>query len=96
MVSTSPMALHYSPDESVLYVGDTGRPHGEFRVHQFMAFDVMENATAMANPRVFTVIEPWVPDGFRVDVDGNLYVTARKRSAGVELNRREDGQDSHA
>jgi gluconolactonase len=25
---------------------------------------------------VFTVVNPWVPDGFRVDVHGNLYVTA--------------------
>lgn len=71
-----PNGLAFSPDESVLYVGDTGRTHGEFRPHQLMAFDVVENGSALANPRVFTVIEPWVPDGFRVDVDGNLYVTA--------------------
>jgi gluconolactonase len=74
-----PNGLAFSPDESVLYVGDTGRTHGEFRPHQLMAFDVIrniKNETVLANPRVFTVIEPWVPDGFRVDVDGNLYVTA--------------------
>jgi gluconolactonase len=71
-----PNGLAFSPDETVLYVGDTGRTHGEFRPHQLMAFDVVNNGTALANPRVFTVIEPWVPDGFRVDVDGNLYVTA--------------------
>lgn len=71
-----PNGLAFSPDESVLYVGDTGRTHGEFRPHQLVAFDVVKNGTALANPRVFTVIEPWVPDGFRVDVDGNLYVTA--------------------
>ncbi len=71
-----PNGLAFSPDESILYVGDTGRTHGEFRPHQLMAFDVVKNGTALANPRVFTVIEPWVPDGFRLDVDGNLYVTA--------------------
>jgi gluconolactonase len=71
-----PNGLAFSPDESVLYVGDTGRTHGEFRPHQLMAFDVVKSGAALANPRVFTVIEPWVPDGFRVDVDGNLYVTA--------------------
>jgi gluconolactonase len=71
-----PNGLAFSPDESVLYVGDTGRTHGEFRPHQVMAFDVTENGTALANPRVFAVIEPWVPDGFRVDLDGNLYITA--------------------
>lgn len=41
-----------------------------------MAFDVVNQGTALANPRVFTVIEPWVPDGFRLDVERNLYVTA--------------------
>jgi gluconolactonase len=71
-----PNGLAFSPDESVLYVGDTGRTHGEFRPHQVIAFDVTENGTALANPYVFAVIEPWVPDGFRVDVDGNLYITA--------------------
>jgi gluconolactonase len=71
-----PNGLAFSPDESVLYVGDTGRTHGEFRPHQLMAFDVTNDGTAVANPMVFTVIEPWVPDGFRVDIDGNLYVTA--------------------
>jgi len=71
-----PNGLAFSPDESVLYVGDTGRTHGEFRPHQLIAFDVVNNAASLANPRVFAVIEPWVPDGFRVDVDGNIYVTA--------------------
>ncbi len=70
-----PNGLAFSPDESVLYVGDTGRTHGEFRPHQLMAFNVVNEGTALANPRLFTVIEPWVPDGFRLDVDGNLYVT---------------------
>lgn len=70
-----PNGLAFSPDESILYVGDTGRTHGEFRPHHIMAFDVVKGGTALANPRVFTVIEPWVPDGFRVDVAGNLYVT---------------------
>ena len=71
-----PKGLAFSPDESVLYVRDTGRTHGEFRAHQLMAFDVVNNGSALANPRLFAVIEPWVPDGFRVDVDGNVYVTA--------------------
>ncbi len=71
-----PNGLAFSPDESLLYVGDTGRTHGEFRPHQLMVFDVVEQGTALANPRVFAVIEPVVPDGFKADVLGNLYVTA--------------------
>jgi len=40
-----PNGLAFSPDESVLYVGDTGRTHGAFRPHQVIAFDVTENGT---------------------------------------------------
>ena len=32
-----PNGIAFSPDESVLYVGDTGRTHGEFRAHRVMA-----------------------------------------------------------
>jgi gluconolactonase len=71
-----PNGLCFSPDESVLYVGDTGRTHGAFRPHQIVAYDVLPDGQTLARPHVLAVIEPWVPDGFRVDVDGNLYVTA--------------------
>jgi gluconolactonase len=71
-----PNGIAFSPDESVLYVGDTGRTHGEFRPHRLIAFDVTSCGDGLANPRVFAEIEPWVPDGFKVDVQGNLFVTA--------------------
>ena len=35
-----PNGIAFSPDESVLYIGDTGRTHGEFRNHRVMRFDV--------------------------------------------------------
>ncbi len=69
-----PNGIAFSPDESVLYVGDTGRTHGEFRAHRVMAFDV--SGSELSNPRVFAEIDPWVPDGMRVDVNGNLFVSA--------------------
>jgi gluconolactonase len=71
-----PNGIAFSPDESVLYVGDTGRTHGEFRAHHLMAFDVTADGASVTNPRVFAVVDPWVPDGFRVDVDGNVFATA--------------------
>ncbi len=69
-----PNGIAFSPDESVLYVGDTGRTHGEFRAHRVMAFDV--SGAEVSNPRVFADIDPWVPDGMRTDVNGNLFVSA--------------------
>lgn len=71
-----PNGLAFSPDESILYVGDTGFTHGAFRPHNLTAFDVSADGKTLSNPRLFTVINPWVPDGFRCDAHGNLYVTA--------------------
>lgn len=69
-----PNGLAFSPDESVLYVSDSGRTHGEFRPHRVMAFDVV--ASGLTNARKFADVDPWVPDGMRVDVNGNLFVTS--------------------
>jgi len=69
-----PNGIAFSPDESVMYVGDTGRTHGKFRAHQLMAFDVAGDT--LENPRLFAEIDPHVPDGFRTDVDGNIWIAA--------------------
>jgi gluconolactonase len=69
-----PNGITFSPDESVLYVGDTGRTHGEFRAHNLMAFDVV--GATLENPRVFAEVDPGVPDGFRADIDGNIWVAS--------------------
>jgi len=69
-----PNGITFSPDESILYVGDTGRTHGEFRPHNLMAFDV--TGDKLSNPRQFTEVDPHVPDGFRADVNGNIWVAA--------------------
>ncbi|RIK81806.1 MAG: gluconolactonase [Planctomycetota bacterium] len=71
-----PNGICFSPDERTLYVGDTGMTHGAFRPHRLMAFDVRADGSSLSNPRVFAEISPWVPDGFRCDVDGNVYVGA--------------------
>ena len=69
-----PNGIAFSPDESVMYVGETGRTHGEFRGHQLMAFDVA--CDTLENPRLFAEINPHVPDGFRTDIDGNIWIAA--------------------
>lgn len=70
-----PNGIAFSPDERVLYVGDTSRTHDEKKGnHHLRAFTV--TGRRLTRSRVFTVIEPHVPDGFRVDVSGNVFVTA--------------------
>jgi sugar lactone lactonase YvrE len=61
-----PNGLAFSPDEKILYIADTELGH-------LRAFDVNADGT-IANSRVFCKVER--PDGFRVDIEGNLYISA--------------------
>jgi gluconolactonase len=70
-----PNGLAFSADERLLYVADSGRSHAADAPHHIRVFDVADDGT-LSNGRVFAVIEPGVPDGFRLDVDGNLWVAA--------------------
>ncbi len=65
-----PNGLAFSPDESILYVNDSGRRH-------IRAFGVEPDGTLdRASDRVFCDLageRPGVPDGMKVDVEGNVY-----------------------
>ena len=71
-----PNGLAFSPDEKTLYVSDTGRSHDPNANHHIRAYDVLENRNC-ANGRVFSLIEPGLPDGFRLDVQGWLYTSSQ-------------------
>jgi gluconolactonase len=63
-----PNGLAFSPDESVLYVvASRAQP-----TRKIVAYDVI-GGTKLANPRVFIDAGPGTPDGFRVDIHGNLW-----------------------
>jgi gluconolactonase len=64
-----PNGLAFSPDGRLLYVVEAGVSPRAIRV-----FDVVDDGRALANNRVFVqCAEGERPDGFRVDVDGNLW-----------------------
>ena len=64
-----PNGLAFSPDETKLYLVESrATPNRLIRV-----FDVIESGTRLANDRVFVDAGPGTPDGFRCDVDGNLW-----------------------
>ena len=69
-----PNGLAFSPDEKILYIADSGRSHDPDGPHHIRAFDVGEDAT-LSNGRVFCEVDPGVPDGFRVDVHGNVWTS---------------------
>ena len=70
-----PNGLAFSPDESILYIGD-------YRGGHIRAYDMQPNGTlALATDRVFCTLRnprpigPEGPDGMKVDVEGNVYCT---------------------
>jgi gluconolactonase len=80
-----PNGLAFSPDESVLYVGDTagthaGETHWPERHHHILAHDMVDGQAT--NARVFAEVSPGFPDGFRVDVHGNLWTSS---GSGVQV-----------
>ncbi|MFQ5986179.1 MAG: SMP-30/gluconolactonase/LRE family protein [Thermoplasmata archaeon] len=75
-----PNGLAFSPDESTLYIGDSGanQEPGSFYAdlpHHVRAFDVTEDGH-LRNDRLFCVTNPGFPDGIKVDGRGRVYVSA--------------------
>jgi gluconolactonase len=71
-----PNGLAFSPDEHVLYLGDSGE-----ETHRVEAFDVL-GGRSLTNRRVLAIIDPGYPDGIKVDGDGCVYVAG---PAGVDV-----------
>jgi gluconolactonase len=64
-----PNGLCFSPDETKMYIVEAGLPSRVIRI-----FDVVDDGTRLANSRAFVACAPGeTPDGFRCDVDGNLW-----------------------
>ncbi|OAP36506.1 gluconolactonase [Sinorhizobium glycinis] len=69
-----PNGLAFSPDESRLYVADTGRMFSSDPQH-IRVFGVGADG-ALSGGEVFHTIAPGAADGLRVDSDGNLWSSA--------------------
>ncbi len=70
-----PNGLAFSPDAGRLYVSDSSRSHDPNGKHHIRVFDVVDGRH-LRNGRVFAVIEPGIPDGFRIDRHGNVFTSA--------------------
>ena len=64
-----PNGLCFSPDETRLYIADSGKPRN------VRVFDVSKDGQ-LSNDRVFCAIDKGVPDGMRCDRQGNLWSTS--------------------
>ncbi len=65
-----PNGIAFSPDESILYVADSGEPR------QIFALDVGDDGRTLSNFRPFAVVRPGIADGFRCDEHGNVWSSA--------------------
>ncbi len=76
-----PNGLAFSPDERILYVADSSiDPAGEANParpggHAIHAYDIFEGRHAK-NGRTLVEVDPGLPDGFRVDVAGNIWTSS--------------------
>lgn len=70
-----PNGLCFSPDETKLYVVDTGVPKRKGDPSPIRVYDV-ESATRLKNGRMFANMAPGSSDGIRCDVDGNVWSAA--------------------
>ncbi len=70
-VADRPNGLAFSPDETMLYLADTGEPK------DITVFNVTKDAATLSNRRLFAKVRPGAADGLRVDERGNIWTSAR-------------------
>ena len=70
-----PNGLAFSPDESLLYIVDTGATHHADGPHHVRRFSVKADGT-LAGGEVLATCPVGLYDGLRVDTHGNLWLSA--------------------
>ncbi len=70
-----PNGLAFSPDEKRLYIADSARSHDPDAEPVIRVYDVVEG-NRLANGRIFCRLDNGIPDGFRFDIEGNLWTSA--------------------
>ena len=70
-VADRPNGLAFSPDETMLYLADTGEPK------DITVFNVSKDSATLSNRRLFAKVRPGAADGLRVDERGNIWTSAR-------------------
>jgi gluconolactonase len=71
-----PNGLAFSPDESLLYIADTGLTHQADGPHHVRRFKLVADGRSVSGGEVFATCPVGLHDGFRVDVHGNLWLSA--------------------
>jgi gluconolactonase len=72
---TRPNGLAFSPDEKRLYVAQSDPTSAIWRVFDVKADGTLENSRVLFDATSMTKTLKGLPDGLKVDVDGNLWAT---------------------
>lgn len=71
-----PNGLAFSPDETRLYVADTGRSHVPGLPATITAYEIDADGRGASRLRLFATCPEGLYDGFRVDDEGNIWTSA--------------------
>jgi len=71
-----PNGLAFSPDESLLYVADTGETHRPGHPRAIRAYAVDADGCSVFGGRELMTCDAGFFDGFRVDIRGNLWTSS--------------------
>lgn len=71
-----PNGLAFSPDESILYVADTGVTHLEGGPKHIRALTISSDGKSVQDSTEFAQCTEGLFDGFRVDTDGRIWTSA--------------------
>jgi gluconolactonase len=71
-----PNGLAFSPDEALLYIADSGLTHHENGPQHVRRFTVSVDGSSISGGEIFATCPNGLYDGFRVDVRGNLWLSA--------------------
>ena len=71
-----PNGLAFSPDESLLYIVDTGLTHQAGGPHHVRCFTVADDGRSLGGGEVFSTCDAGLYDGLRVDARGHLWLSA--------------------
>lgn len=72
---TRPNGLAFSPDERRLYVAQSDAAAAIWRVFDVKADGTLENGRVLFDATSMTKTQKGLPDGLKIDVDGNLFAT---------------------
>ncbi len=76
-----PNGLAFSPDESLLYVADTGATHVPNGPRHIRRFKVDADGKSLSGGEKFAECQVGLFDGFRLDIHGNVWTST---GAGVD------------